>query len=38
VVKKILVSPVSPTLGTGAMKGQMLSPRIKLMTARRVPS
>jgi peptidyl-prolyl cis-trans isomerase A (cyclophilin A) len=38
VVKKILVSPVSPTLGTGAMKGQMLSPRIKLMTARRAPS
>lgn len=36
VVKKILASPTSPTLGTGAMKGQMLSPRIKLMTARRV--
>lgn len=36
VVKAILASPVSPTLGTGAMKGQMLAPRIKLMTARRV--
>jgi peptidyl-prolyl cis-trans isomerase A (cyclophilin A) len=38
VVKKILASPTSPTLGKGAMKGQMLSPRIKLMTARRVPT
>jgi peptidyl-prolyl cis-trans isomerase A (cyclophilin A) len=36
VVKKILNSPTSPTLGTGAMKGQMLAPRIKLATARRV--
>lgn len=36
VVKKILASPVSPTLGAGAMKGQMLAPRIKLMTAKRI--
>ena len=38
VVKAILASPTSPTLGVGAMKGQMLMPRIKLMTARRVPT
>lgn len=36
VVKKILGAPTSPTLGTGAMKGQMLAPRIKLISARRV--
>jgi peptidyl-prolyl cis-trans isomerase A (cyclophilin A) len=36
-VKKILAAPTSPTLGSGAMKGQMLAPRIKLMTARRIP-
>jgi peptidyl-prolyl cis-trans isomerase A (cyclophilin A) len=35
VVKKILTSPVSPTLGEGAMKGQMLAEPVKILTARR---
>lgn len=37
VVRKIIALPTSPTLGTGAMKGQMLMPRVKVLTARRVP-
>ena len=36
VVKKILVMPTSPTKGVGAMKGQMLEPRVAITTARRV--
>jgi peptidyl-prolyl cis-trans isomerase A (cyclophilin A) len=36
VARKILVSPTSPTEGEGAMKGQMLSPPIPILTARRV--
>jgi peptidyl-prolyl cis-trans isomerase A (cyclophilin A) len=36
VVKAILVSPVSPTKGAGAMRGQMLEPAVKVRTARRV--
>ena len=36
VVKKIFDSPVSPTLGTGAMKGQMLDPKIKIIKAARL--
>lgn len=36
VVKKILASPVSPTMGEGAMKGQMLDPPIKIVTVKRV--
>jgi peptidyl-prolyl cis-trans isomerase A (cyclophilin A) len=36
VVKKILASPVSPTAGEGAMKGQMLEPTIKIIKAERV--
>lgn len=36
VVNKILASPVSPTKGEGAMKGQMLEPVIKIIRAERV--
>jgi peptidyl-prolyl cis-trans isomerase A (cyclophilin A) len=36
VVKAILASPVSPTDGEGAMKGQMLSPRVPIVTTKRV--
>jgi peptidyl-prolyl cis-trans isomerase A (cyclophilin A) len=36
VVKAILAAPVSPTEGEGAMKGQMLSPRVPILTTRRV--
>jgi len=36
VVKKIFESPVSPTRGEGAMKGQMLDPQIKILKAARL--
>lgn len=36
VVKKIYDSPVSPTKGDGAMKGQMLDPPIKILKVERV--
>ena len=36
VVKKIFDSPVSPTLGAGAMKGQMLNPKIRILKAARL--
>ena len=36
VVRSILAAPTSPTEGEGVMRGQMLSPRIKIITARRV--
>jgi peptidyl-prolyl cis-trans isomerase A (cyclophilin A) len=36
VVRKILLSPTSPTEGEGVMKGQMLDPTIPIVTARRV--
>jgi peptidyl-prolyl cis-trans isomerase A (cyclophilin A) len=36
VVKKIFESPVSPTKGEGAMKGQMLEPQIKIVKAARL--
>jgi peptidyl-prolyl cis-trans isomerase A (cyclophilin A) len=36
VVKKIFDSPVSPTLGSGAMKGQMLDPKIRIIKAARL--
>lgn len=36
IVKKILVMPTSPTKGVGAMKGQMLEPRVPITTMRRV--
>jgi peptidyl-prolyl cis-trans isomerase A (cyclophilin A) len=35
VVRKIWNSPVSPTAGQGAMKGQLLAPEIKVLTVRR---
>ncbi|MHA6721731.1 peptidylprolyl isomerase [Sphingomonas sp. RS2018] len=37
VVKAILAAPTSPTQGEGVMKGQMLEPQVKILTARRVP-
>lgn len=36
VVEKILASPVSPTKGDGAMKGQMLDPPVKILEMERV--
>ena len=36
VVKKIFASPVSPTKGEGAMKGQMLEPAVKIIKVSRV--
>ncbi len=37
VVWKILDAPTSPTAGEGVMKGQMLSPRIRILKVSRVP-
>lgn len=37
VVRRILAAPTSPTEGEGVMRGQMLAPRIPILTARRVP-
>jgi peptidyl-prolyl cis-trans isomerase A (cyclophilin A) len=37
VVRKIWDSPISQTLGEGAMRGQMLEAPIKVLTARRLP-
>ena len=36
VARKIWDSPLSPTTGEGAMKGQMLAPPVKVLTVRRV--
>ena len=36
VVKRIFASPVSPTKGEGAMKGQMLDPAVKIIKVSRV--
>ena len=35
-VRRILAAPTSPTEGEGAMRGQMLGPRIAIVSARRV--
>lgn len=35
VVRRILAAPTSPTAGDGAMKGQVLAPAIKVVSARR---
>ena len=35
VVRAILAAPTSPTAGSGVMKGQMLSPKIPILTVRR---
>lgn len=37
VIWKILDAPTSPTAGEGVMKGQMLAPKIKILSVRRVP-
>ena len=37
VIRRIWTSPTSPTEGEGVMRGQMLQPRIRILTARRVP-
>jgi peptidyl-prolyl cis-trans isomerase A (cyclophilin A) len=36
IVRRILDAPTSPTEGEGAMKGQILTAPIKIVTARRV--
>ena len=36
VVRAVLNAPVSPTEGAGHMRGQMLTPRVRIVTARRV--
>lgn len=36
VVRAILVAPKSPTEGEGFMRGQMLDPRVRIVSARRV--
>lgn len=36
VIWKILDAPTSPTAGEGVMKGQMLAPKIKIVSVRRV--
>ena len=38
VVRAILNAPTSPTEGAGAMRGQMLMPRVRILSARRVPA
>lgn len=37
VVKRILVAPTSPTEGEGVMRGQMLAPKIRIVSAQRLP-
>lgn len=37
VVRKIVTGPKSPTAGEGVMKGQMLEPPVKIISARRMP-
>ena len=37
VVTRINASPVSPTLGEGVMKGELLDPRVKILKASRLP-
>ncbi|MEY4055300.1 MAG: hypothetical protein RL519_635 [Pseudomonadota bacterium] len=36
VVRKIWESPISPTKGEGPVKGQLLEPPIKIISARRI--
>ena len=38
VAEKIYALPVSATAGEGAMKGQMIEPAVKIVSARRVPA
>jgi peptidyl-prolyl cis-trans isomerase A (cyclophilin A) len=37
VVRAILLAPTSPTQGEGVMRGQMLEPQVRIITARRTP-
>ena len=37
IVKAIQACPKSPTAGNGVMKGQMLEPTVKILSARRLP-
>lgn len=37
VVRKIVAAPKSPTAGEGVMKGQMLEPPVRIISARRIP-
>jgi peptidyl-prolyl cis-trans isomerase A (cyclophilin A) len=37
VVRQILAAPKSPTEGEGFMRGQMLDPRVQILSVRRVP-
>lgn len=37
VVRAILNAPTSPTEGQGPMRGQMLQPRVRIISARRLP-
>jgi peptidyl-prolyl cis-trans isomerase A (cyclophilin A) len=36
-VRRIHAAPTSPTEGEGAMRGQMLSPKVRIVSARRLP-
>jgi peptidyl-prolyl cis-trans isomerase A (cyclophilin A) len=36
VIRRIMESPTSPTLGEGVMRGQMLEPQVRILTARRL--
>jgi peptidyl-prolyl cis-trans isomerase A (cyclophilin A) len=37
VVRRILASPKSPTEGEGVMRGQIIAPTVRIVTARRIP-
>ena len=37
VVRRILASPISPTEGSGVMKGQMIAKPVPILSARRLP-
>lgn len=37
IVRQILAAPKSPTEGEGFMRGQMLDPRVRIVSVRRVP-
>jgi peptidyl-prolyl cis-trans isomerase A (cyclophilin A) len=37
IARKVFEAPISPTLGEGAMRGQMIAAPVKILTARRVP-
>lgn len=38
VAEKIYAAPLSETAGEGAMKGQMITPPVKILSARRIPA